>query len=374
MKSAIIFKAELPTAEKLQESLKELMFTPISEFSRVSYGFVPHDVTSEVITPLVETAGYAIQLRVDEKVMPKEVIKKKLDEKIEAIKAEAGENFTVGKELKAELTGEIVTDILPVALVKTTLVNAVYLEKSNLLIVNASSKKLASRLMGMLIRCIGSVTTTTVHVSSVKQGVTEKLRRYCAGQDGALEGFELGSKCSLSSAKKRKKTYDGIELEEIQSTLMKDFNDGMEVDKIQLVRNDTTFVLTNNFEFKSLDFPGVQFEPEEKEDKPFVWRRETTANCLLLEDIVLTVINSIGDHVSKMEPVEESEEDEINQEDAMYPQVVNHVKETQKCSTANIQRVFKIGFNRAARFVEKMQSEGIVSEADSRGNRTVLVK
>ena len=46
----------------------------------------------------------------------------------------------------------------------------------------------------------------------------------------------------------------------------------------------------------------------------------------------------------------------------------------QKVSTSFIQRYLQIGYNRAARMVEKMEEEGIISEANNAGKRHVLKK
>ncbi len=60
--------------------------------------------------------------------------------------------------------------------------------------------------------------------------------------------------------------------------------------------------------------------------------------------------------------------------DALYAKAVNIVIEQQKVSTSYIQRYLQIGYNRAARIVEKMEDEGIISEANNAGKRQVLRK
>ena len=60
--------------------------------------------------------------------------------------------------------------------------------------------------------------------------------------------------------------------------------------------------------------------------------------------------------------------------DDLYGQAVSIVIEKQKVSTSFIQRYLQIGYNRAARIVEKMEDDGIVSEANNAGKRQVLKK
>ena len=50
------------------------------------------------------------------------------------------------------------------------------------------------------------------------------------------------------------------------------------------------------------------------------------------------------------------------------------VVKQQKVSTSYIQRYLQIGYNRAARIVEKMEEDGVISEANSAGKRHVLKK
>ncbi len=103
------------------------------------------------------------------------------------------------------------------------------------------------------------------------------------------------------------------------------------------------------------------------------------------ENEIESVVNSIKEQaifdqkkeISLDEPKEESlmglgfGEGEI---DALYSNAVEIVVRQQKVSTSYIQRYLQIGYNRAARIVEKMEDEGIISEANNAGKRQVLKK
>ena len=60
-------------------------------------------------------------------------------------------------------------------------------------------------------------------------------------------------------------------------------------------------------------------------------------------------------------------------EDAEYDQAVAILLKDRKCSTSYIQRKMAIGYNKAARLVERMEEEGLVSQANHVGKRIVLV-
>ncbi|EEY98420.1 cell division protein FtsK [Vibrio sp. RC586] len=78
-----------------------------------------------------------------------------------------------------------------------------------------------------------------------------------------------------------------------------------------------------------------------------------------------------GDHgPDAMLPGEQMESDE--ELDPLFDQVVEHIVETRRGSVSGVQRRFKIGYNRAARIVEQLEAQGIVSAPGHNGNRDVL--
>tara|TARA_A100001011_G_scaffold388453_1_gene468079 strand:+ start:587 stop:2821 length:2235 start_codon:yes stop_codon:yes gene_type:complete len=89
---------------------------------------------------------------------------------------------------------------------------------------------------------------------------------------------------------------------------------------------------------------------------------------------------STFDHKKEIS-LSESESDSLNDgglisnnTDDLYGKAVEIVVQQQKVSTSYIQRYLQIGYNRAARIVEKMEEDRIISEANSAGKRHVLKK
>jgi S-DNA-T family DNA segregation ATPase FtsK/SpoIIIE len=57
----------------------------------------------------------------------------------------------------------------------------------------------------------------------------------------------------------------------------------------------------------------------------------------------------------------------------MYDMAVQIVAKDRKCSTSYIQRKLAIGYNKAARLVEQMETNGVVTAANAVGKREILV-
>jgi len=95
---------------------------------------------------------------------------------------------------------------------------------------------------------------------------------------------------------------------------------------------------------------------------------------------VVNFLKKQGDPEYDDEIVIEREEDNINLQEVksngdenLYDQAVALVARERKASTSFIQRHLKIGYNRAATIIEKMESEGVVSQSNHVGKREVLI-
>ena len=80
-----------------------------------------------------------------------------------------------------------------------------------------------------------------------------------------------------------------------------------------------------------------------------------------------TYIEEVVKSPELIENLEDSDGD-----DELYNQAVEFVVETRRASISSVQRKFRIGYNRAARLIETMEENGIVSPMNSNGSREVL--
>lgn len=61
-----------------------------------------------------------------------------------------------------------------------------------------------------------------------------------------------------------------------------------------------------------------------------------------------------------------------SQPDPLYDEVISFIREAGNVSISSVQRRFSIGYNRAARLIDRMEAEGIVSSVDKSGRRVIL--
>jgi len=98
---------------------------------------------------------------------------------------------------------------------------------------------------------------------------------------------------------------------------------------------------------------------------------------------IIRVVNHLKKHSSpnyldgilnpKSEPIGEKDSGHSSDElDPLFDEAVQIVTSTRRASISSLQRRMRIGYNRAARIIEDMESSGIVSSMNSAGNRDVL--
>ncbi len=91
-------------------------------------------------------------------------------------------------------------------------------------------------------------------------------------------------------------------------------------------------------------------------------------------DGVLEETQSMGDGrvIGETGLPQDADEGEGGEDNALYDKAVRIVTETRRASISGVQRHLRIGYNRAARLIEQMERDGVVSGPEHNGNRTVI--
>ncbi|UXV28443.1 DNA translocase FtsK [Mammaliicoccus sciuri] len=93
-----------------------------------------------------------------------------------------------------------------------------------------------------------------------------------------------------------------------------------------------------------------------------------------VESVVQHVVGEqTANYVKEMEPDEPTEANEMESEDALYKEAYLFVVEEQKASASLLQRRFRIGYNRASRLMDDLESNGVIGPQSGSKPRQVLV-
>lgn len=84
----------------------------------------------------------------------------------------------------------------------------------------------------------------------------------------------------------------------------------------------------------------------------------------IMTKVEQSVANVVTDLIERDREIEEETKEEV--EDELFEMVKNVVSDMDKCSTSMLQRMFKIGYARAARMMDMLEEEGIIEQVEER--------
>jgi recombination associated protein RdgC len=386
-KNAVLFSAELPSRDLMLDHLAEIPFAPVGEVMLSRAGFIPNSTTAELVTPI--EGGYSFSVRLDEKLLPKAAVKRAINDAILAYADEHELDVTdLDEDLVGLLSEQTMTKLIANALIKTSIVHCFYSEAAQYLIVPTTSKPLAQTVMSLLIKAVGSVKTSTIHVSNIKGGLTTRLKNFLGmdvedGDESAFDGFKLGDSCLLKM-KSDKAKFDMADLTAASAGLREALNGDMEVELMELIHEGVAFKLTHDFKLRGIQFLNELSEEEAEKldgaDSAFAWRL-VAATQLLQVVALIEAICALFEY--KREPLTEAHiqtapapaeptADDLPMQDDLYSEAVEFIRATQRASISAVQRKFKIGYNRAARLIERMETENVVTPMNTNGSREVM--
>lgn len=318
IKNANIFKAVLPESyEELAKHLGELPYSTLlpTEYSKDS--FVPNQVTGELATPIV--GGYAFTLRRDEKVIPPSTIKEEVSKRVKELEDETGRK--VNRQEKSSIKDSVLMALLPRAFSKPKFANCIYLTESNLLIVDCASATMASAVVRNLVKVMGSVKTTTIFISNIKNGLAAKLKSYVCDSDfnafGA--GLSVGGEIRLSNQTTGERIhYSGID-PVTDTQLEENLNEGFIVDRVCFNYGEAVkFTLNDQFKIGAMAWSDIE-TGDDGEDAAFVWRHEAGVQA----SVICGIVSALCSALEYKEPNDEQNETEQQSHNQNAPEHVD---------------------------------------------------
>ena len=297
IKNALVYKAELPSAEALTTHLEEELFEEAEPMAAGSIGFVPRDGFT-----LVDTfpGGISFTVRIDEKIIPAGAVRTELEKRVKATCESMGLR-RIGKAMRAEIKDGIIVEFRRKALIRSTHVICLYDTKNGYLVIPTTSRTTAGAITSLLVKAVGSVKTETIHVSDVKHGLTTRMNAWLSDDADAFGDFNPCEEVDLADGN-QKVTIKMDSLTNARVGLEKAIRDGFTVKSMRLCAgNEVKFRLTSDFSFKSIDFPVLDVESSEIDD---LWLHEASVQLLSFSAIVTELCDMFG----YQEPEQEEKE------------------------------------------------------------------
>lgn len=372
--------AGLPdSAEMLGQYLAHSEFVPTSQTQERSFGWIPPRAKHGAF---VESIGgqWIARVMIETRKVPSDALQRRIDEIIEAMERNTGRK--PGRNERREIKDSALLELLPQAFTKQATVDVWIDLKAGLVVIGSTSAAQVDMVISSLVRAVPDVTPSLVQ--TVKSPASLMLSWLLAADDldeNDQEWFDIGRDCELRAWDESKAVirYKNEHLNR------QDVRDHIQQGKIPARlaltwQGRVAFTLTDTLQFKSVEFLDVVFENSESagDDLEDHFDADVAIATGELSRLIADMLQALG---GLMEPQPEAEPQADQQApkahsgddvDPMIDRARGLVIAHQKASISLVQRHLQIGYNRAARLLEALEIEGVVSPMQGDGHRQVL--
>jgi recombination associated protein RdgC len=346
----------------LEQQLDEFKLTPCGSQDKQKFGWVSALPACGMFT---HVSGGHILIRAgkQEKILPASCIMKLVNERVAVMEAEEGRPLR--KAEKDDIRDDIVMDKLPTAFIKETFTNVFIFPVDGLIVVDTSTHKKAEDTLALLRKSMGSLPC----IPLIPQIAVETTLTEWVKTGDVPSGYEIGNAADMKSI-----LDDGGTVKLKNNELTSDaVHQHIEEDKMVIAlelswQDRISFVLKENMQLSRVNFGDVITDQNEDIPREEVHAR-MDADFALAAGEMLALINSL---INVLGGLDEEMIKHEQREDSLLNDAIAFVKETRRASVSVLQRKFKIGFNHAARIMERMEEMNIVSKPANNGNREVL--
>ncbi len=371
-KNAMIYRlARGVDFSNLEEKLAAFAFTPCGSQDVAKTGWFPP--LGEALTHTVNGQTLLVLMR-EEKILPAAAIKKELDGKV--AKLEAEQHRKLKKTEKDSLKDEVIQTLLPRAFSRDSKTQIWINEGAGLIIVDAASAKRAEDALALLRKTLGSLPVVPLTMETP----TELTLTSWVRSGHAPTWFKLQDEAELKAVLEEGGIIRCKHQDLCGDEIGMNIRAGKLVTKLALEwRERISFVLTDACGLKKLEFGSQLLEQNDDIDREDIAQRFDADFVLMTGELAALIADLISVLGGEMERgTEPKESGGVNEDgcefadDDLYPDAVKFVQRVGRASISGVQREFRIGYNRAARLIEKMEHKGVVSTPGHDGSRTVL--
>jgi recombination associated protein RdgC len=376
-KNAIVYRLAGPSTIdlfSLEQALARSAFVPCGPSQPVSVGWVPPRAPGGLLAEVVGSQ-VVLKLMTESKVLPAEAVKRKVEDACKQIEQSTGRK--PGKKQTKEIKEEVLLTLMPAALTRQASL-AVWIDPTrSLLVVDASSMTRADDAVMMLIKSIDGLAVTALS--------TESLPAPCMAAwllDGEPPAnFTVDRELELKSADEMKSVVrygrHALDIEEVRNHI----NAGKVPTCLALTwKGRTSFVLTDTGTLRKIVFLDGVFDGKRPEGVD-AFDADVTISTGELQLLISDLIDAQGGE-RPAEALTEGSEGAApaapaphagDGPDPMLDQARAIVIQHRRASISLVQRHLRLGYNRAARLLEALEAEGVVSAMHTNGSRDLLV-
>ncbi len=366
---------DLPESAGLEEAMHASAFLPCGRTQPQSVGFVPP--RGEDHGALLEVVGghWVGMLMIETRILPSPVIKRRVTAKAKEIEKQTG-RAPKGRMLK-ELKEEVVQELLPKAFTKQVKVPFWIDPGRKRVVVDAGSAGRADLVILALIACGPKM---NLHVLRTKISASTAMTLWLS-QGEAPADFSLDREVELRGTEEHppvvKISERDVDADDVRDLI----SQGMVAHTLAMTfKSRVSFTLLANGTLRGVKVLDVVTITAEREEDADGFDADIAILTGELGPLLDAVVHELGGEV--VLPIEAAASDDAADDattyhgdaatDPLYEQAVAVVKAEGKASISMVQRHLRIGYNRAARLLERMETEGLVTAMNGQGARDLV--
>jgi len=359
--------------EALNDALEGHAFVPAGQLQRQSIGWVPpregadlaHAVSGKVL----------LTLRVEAKLLPGKAIAQAAAAR--SLEIEEQQGYKPGKKQMKEIRDRIIDEKLPTALTQYDDIRLWIDPIERWLIIDTSTPSKADIVIGLLAKCVDPFPLENLYVA---QSPASAMTGWLA-EDEAPDNFTIDQDAELRASGESRAAIRYVHHSIDADDVRRHIQGGKQCTRLAMTWSDRiSFELTEDLDIRKIRPLDVLKENHPAQDTD---AEVFDADFLLMASEIAKLLAELVYALGGEKQIQESaataapgqlalEGDDGDADDAvdpLYMDAVTIVRKHRRASVSLVQRHLRIGYNRAARLLESMETAGLVSAMTSSGSR-----
>lgn len=362
-------------AEALGQYFTRSEFTPTTPNQEKAFGWMPPRAKHGAF---VEAIGghWIAKVLIETRKVPSDAVQRRIDEIVAAI--EQNEGRKPGRHERAGIRQGVVADLMPQAFPKQAAVPVWIDPARGLLLIGSTSQAQLDDVVSLLVRSLPDVRIGRLDTKTTPRVFMNSM--LCAFRYGEFqaEHFETGRECELRADDESKAVIRYKNQDLARDDVLEHIQQGKQPTLLGMNHTDrVAFVLTEGLQLKKIEFLDGVFEGQGDQEEADAFDADAAIATGELSALIANLIEALGGimEATEAEPVQPKATTRKVHEaeaDPMIDRARALVIESGRASISYLQRMLQTGYNHAARLLEALEAEGVVSPMQSDGQRSVL--